>query len=326
MFKGLMTEKGALFDEQKRRVLDGVVEVEIAQSHDEEYLTRVVSDYHALFSVYVFAKITRRIIEAGRNLKVIARYGVGTDNVDIKAATEHGIVVTYLPRYHLPSVPEHVIALILALARKIPACDRSVKSGHWNHEEFCGIDIEGKTLGILGMGRIGLMLAHKVMALGMKVIGYDPYWEAKTIEMEQIQIRDFETVVREADFLSVNMPLTAETRNIIGTGVFQIMKPVAFLINTARGPIVDEDALYDALVRGRIAGAALDVMSQEPPGANHKLYQLDNVIITPHVGGSTQESWERAAMTAAKSAVDVLQGKKPEFVKNPEVLARLNLK
>lgn len=320
-----MTEKGAQFEEQKRRYFDGVLQPKVAERLDEDYLAEQVVGCDALMSVYVFAKITRRVIEAGGTLKVIARYGVGTDNIDVAAATERGIVVTYLPSYHLPSVPELAIALLFALARRIPAGDRHVRAGQWRGELFCGVDVEGKTLGLLGLGRTGAMVARKALALGMKVVGYDASLGPEQVGIERLRHEGFDTVVREADFLSVHVPLTDQTRNLIDASVLARMKPTAYLINTARGPIVDEEALYDALKQQRIAGAALDVMATEPPGPHHKLYGLDNVIFTPHVGGTTVEATDRAVMTAAKSVVDVLRGRTPEYVRNPEVLPRLHL-
>lgn len=252
-------------------------------------------------------------------------YGVGTDNIDVACAAERGIVVTNAPLYHLPSMPEHVIALLFALARNITKADRSVRAGRWNHEEVIGTDVEGKTLGILGLGKIGSLVAKKAMALGMNVVGYDAYLSGAQAGLEGVRVLDCDSVIREADFLSIHVPLCDQTRNLVNREVFAKMKNSAYLINTSRGPVVDEEALYDALVNKKIAGAALDVMSPEPPVKDHKLLGLDNVVITPHCGGSTAEAFGRLGTTAAKSVVDVLEGRKPQFVCNPEVLGKLNL-
>lgn len=325
MFKALITHSSTPFDDANNRIFDGKVESKLAESVDEDYLAEQVEDCDALCVVYVYAKATQKVIESAKRLKVIARYGVGTDNIDLKAATELGVVVTNCPQYHLPTMPEHVIALLFALARKITIADRSVRDGRWNHEEAFGRDIEGKTLGILGLGKIGSLVAKKAMALGMNVVGHDSYLDADQIGIEGLKVTGFNSVIEQADFLSVNVPLCNDTINLIDADIFDKMKKDAYLINTSRGPVVDEEALYDALVNKSIAGAALDVMATEPPDKKHKLFGLDNVIITPHCGGSTVEALQRLGITAAKSVVDVLEGRKPESVCNMEVLKKLNL-
>jgi len=325
MFKALQTETGFPFEKANQEVFKGIVETIPSKSHDENHLIDLVRDCDAVLSIYTPAKVTRKIIEAGKKLKVIGRYGVGTDNIDVTAATENGVAVVNCPIYHIPSVPEHVLALIFALARKIPAADRSVRRGQWNHEHFIGTEIEGKTLSILGLGRIGSTLAKKAVGLGMTVLGYDPYIPAGKADVPGLRVVAFDQAVAEADFLAVGMPLTDKTRNSIGANVFSRMKKTAYLINTARGPIVDENALYEALKSGRIAGAALDVMAAEPPGLNHKLYEFDNVVITPHTGGSTNESFARLGGLVARDVVNVLQGKMPRHLFNPKVLEKLKL-
>jgi D-3-phosphoglycerate dehydrogenase / 2-oxoglutarate reductase len=325
MFKAVQTETGFPFEKDNQEVFKGILETIPTQSHDENHLIDRVQDCDAFLSIYTPAKVTRKVIEAGKKLKVIGRYGVGTDNIDVSAATEYGIAVVNCPIYHIPSVPEHILALIFALARKIPAADRSVRRGQWNHENFVGTEIEGKTLSILGLGRIGAALAKKAIGLGMTVLGYDPYVPAGKADIPGLRIVSFDQAVTEADFLAVGMPLTDETRNSIGEKIFSRMKKTACLINTARGPIVDEAALYNALKSGRIAGAALDVMATEPPGANHKLYEFDNVVITPHTGGSTKESFARLGGLVARDVVSVLQGKMPRHLFNPKVIDKLKL-
>jgi D-3-phosphoglycerate dehydrogenase / 2-oxoglutarate reductase len=325
MFKGLQTETGFPFEKDNQEIFKGILETVATQSHDENHLIDLVRDCDAFLSIYTPAKVTRKVIEAGKKLKVIGRYGVGTDNIDVSAATENGIAVVNCPIYHIPSVPEHVIGLMSALARRIPAADRSVRQGQWNHENFVGTEIEGKTLSILGLGRIGATLAKKAIGLGMTVLGYDPYVPAVKADIPGLRIVSFDQAVAEADFLAIGIPLTDETRNSIGEKVFSIMKKTACVINTARGPIVDEAALYSALKSGRIAGAALDVMATEPPGVNHKLYEFDNVIITPHTAGSTKESFARLGGLVARDVVSVLQGKMPRHLFNPKVLGKLKL-
>lgn len=326
MLKALVTDCNTPFDDANSQIMGEKVELIFAEKFEEDHLIDKVRDCDALCSIFVFAKITRRIIEAGKKLKVIARYGVGTDNIDVKAATEQGIVVTNCPRYHLPTMPEHIIALMFALARKVTIADKSVRNSQWNHELAMGVDIEGKTLGIVGFGKIGSTLAAKATALGMKVIAYDSCFSPDQKHIDGVEIKSFEDIVKESDFLSINVPLTETTRNLFNSSVLKKMKKNSYLINTSRGAVIDEDAMYDALVNNRIAGAALDVMAKEPPDKNHKLFSLNNVIITPHCGGSTVEAFRRVGDTAAKSIIDVLCGKKPEYACNPEVLRTLNLK
>jgi D-3-phosphoglycerate dehydrogenase / 2-oxoglutarate reductase len=325
MFKAVQTETEFPCEKDSQEVFKGIVETIPSRSHDESHLIDLVRDCDAFLSIYTLAKVTRKIIEAGKKLKVIGRYGVGVDNIDVSAATENGVAVVNCPVYHIPSVPEHILALVFALARRIPAADRSVRQGKWDHQQFVGMEIEGKTLSILGLGRIGSTLAKKAAGLGMTVLGYDPYVTAGSSELPGLRVVNFDQAVAEADFLAVSMPLTDETRNSIGEKIFSRMKKTAYLVNTARGPIVDENALYSALKGGRIAGAAMDVMATEPPGLNHKLYEFDNVIITPHTGGSTKESFARLGGLVARDVVSVLQGKMPRYLFNPRVLDKLKL-
>ena len=326
MFRALMTDEPTPFADAIEHWFAGKIEWTVAAERDEDYLAEQIRDCDALCSVWVWAKVSRKVIEASKELKVIARFGVGTDNIDVACATERGIVVTNAPSYHLPSMPEHVIALLFALARNVARADRSVRAGRWNHQEVLGTEVEGKTLGILGLGKIGSLLAKKAVALGMNVIAYDAYLSGEEVSLEGVRIMDCDSVIGQADFLSINVPLCDETRNLVNAEVLGKMKSSAYLINTSRGPVVDEEALYDALAGNKIAGAALDVMAPEPPAKDHKLFSLDNVVITPHCGGSTVEAFQRLGASAAKSVVDVLQGRKPDFVSNPEVLSKLDLK
>lgn len=317
-YKGLVTEPMPLFNEEKRKIFGNLIHLEVCEKIMEDYLAEVISDFDALLVVY--ARVTHKVIEKAANLKVIARYGIGTDNIDIKAATEHNIVVTYVPEYHLPTVAEHALVLMLSLARKIPQADRDVRAGNWEYRKFCGVDIEGKILGIVGLGRTGLTLAQKAQGLGLRVVGYDPYVNKKDVLKErQIGFVSFEELLRQSDFVSVHIPLSEETRNLFDTAQFGMMKCSAFFINTSRGAIVNETALYEALKNRQIMGAAVDVMSTEPPGSSNKLYELDNIIFTPHTAWFTKEAMLRLEMTAAQSVVDVLNGKKPKYVRNPEV-------
>ena len=318
MYKALITEPMPLFEEERKRYYDGILEVTIAERIDEDYLVKAIDDFDVLMVVY--AKVTKRIIDAGKKLKVIARYGIGTDNIDVDYATTRSIPVVYSPEYHIPSVPEHILALMFALARRVTKADYSVKSGNWDYREFAGVDIEGKTLGIIGFGRIGRALAKKAFALGMKVICYDPYIADVDAHISKhVQFDSFDNVVSNADFLSICAPLTSLTKGLINRDVFAKMKPSSYLINTARGAIVSESDLYEALSNNTIAGAAIDVMEQEPPAVDNKLFNLQNIIITPHIAWFTEEATQRLEFTVAKGIIDVLNDKTPEYVANPEV-------
>ncbi len=317
MYKALMTEPLPLFEEEKKQIYKDVVEITVADKTDQDSLAQVIGDYDAILVVYNL--VSRQVIEAGKKLKVIGRYGIGTDNIDLEAATEHGIVVTYCPEYHLPTVAEHALALMFSLARKIVPSVIDVHDGNWEYTKFRGADIEGKTLGLLGLGRTGALMGRKAVLLGMRVIGYDPYVTQDMLGDADILVASLDDVVRKADFLAVHVPLDDSTRGSVNAGVFSKMKKTAFLINTSRGPVVDEEALYDALAGGEIAGAALDVMTKEPPGKGHKLYGLENCIITPHTAWYTEEAMRRLEMTGAQNAVDALTGKRPKYVRNIEV-------
>ena len=218
MYKGLITEPMPLFEEEKRKYYNGIIDVVVAEKTNENYLIDRIADFDVLQVVY--AKVTKSIIEAKKKLKVIARYGIGTDNIDVATATKLSIPVVYAPEYHIPSVPEHILALIFTLARRIPEANQSVKSGEWNYKKFCGIDIEDKVLGIIGLGRIGKSLAKKAIALGMKVIGYDPYLSDNKAIKEKIVMKSLEEIIKESDFLVLCIPLTSETKGFINKNIF----------------------------------------------------------------------------------------------------------
>ena len=320
MYRALMTEPLPLFEQEKRQVYKDIVDITVADRTDQDSLAQAIANYDAILVVYNL--VSRQVIDAGKKLKVIGRYGIGTDNIDLKAATEHGIVVTYCPEYHLPTVAEHALALMFCLARRIVPSAIDVRKGNWEYTRFRGVDIEGKTLGLLGLGRTGALMGRKAALLGMRVIGYDPYVTQDMLGDAGIAVRSFDEVIREADFLAVHVPLDDRTRGSINREVFKKMKKTAMLINTSRGPVVDEDALHEALTSGEIAGAALDVMTKEPPGPGHKLYGLDNCIITPHTAWYTEEARWRLEMTGAQNVVDALTGKRPKYVRNAEVYAK----
>lgn len=271
------------------------------------------------------APFPREIMEAATALKVIGRHGVGVDNIDVKAATEKGIVVVNTPNANATSVAEHTVTVIGALAKRVAPYDRATREGRWEiRNSYKAIDLDGKTLGLVGIGRIGSMVARRVgAAFNMKVIAYDPYVTVeKARELGVTLCPQMEEVFRQADVVSLHTPLTPETRRFVNAARLSLMKPTAFLINLSRGEVVDEKALYEALKSGVIAGAAIDVYDPEPPPADSPLFTLENILLSPHSAALTQECVIRMATGAAEGVVDLLSGKRPQFVVNPEVYKR----
>jgi len=251
-------------------------------------------------------KVTAELMDAAKKLRVIGRAGVGVDNIDVAAATGRGIVVMNAPDGNTITTAEHTIALLVALARSVAQANQSLKEGNWKRKQFIGVELQGKTLGIIGLGRIGRAVAARARAFGMKIVGHDPFIapdQARDLEIEAAPLDD---VFARADFLTVHTPLTAETRGIVGPEAFKKMKQGVRVINCARGGLVDEVALYDAIKSGIVAGAALDVFEQEPPPHDHPLLALDEVIATPHLGASTTEAQEGVAFTVAEQVRDYL--------------------
>lgn len=251
-------------------------------------------------------KVTADLLEAAGRLRVIGRAGVGVDNIDVPSATKRGVVVMNAPDGNTITTAEHTIAMLVALARSIPQANSSLKGGRWERKKFIGVELQGKTLGIVGLGRIGRVVASRARAMGMIIVAYDPFIAQEQARDLEIELASLDEVYARADFLTVHTPLTAETRGIINAEVLSKMKPGARIINCARGGLVDEDALYQAITSGAIAGAALDVFSQEPPPIEHPLLSLDQVIVTPHLGASTTEAQEGVALTVAEQMRDYL--------------------
>ena len=260
-----------------------------------------------------------------QRVKIVARMGVGYDSVDVKACTENGVILTNTPDGVRRPVATSILALILALSHKLFTKDTITRTGRWaettNH---MGVGLTGKTVGSIGVGNIGGELFRLLAPLDMRHVAYDPYAKAEECATLRVRLTDKETVFRESDFVCVNTPLTPETRGFIGAREFAVMKPTAYFINTARGPIVDEKALYAALAERRIAGAALDVFEVEPIAQDNSLLTLDNVIVTPHSICWTDEFFRNNAESAFRSVVAVASGKTPTFVVNRDVLQRGN--
>lgn len=276
----------------------------------DELLT-ALSEYHALV-VRSRTKVTAKVVEAGKNLKVIGRAGVGVDNIDVAAAVARGITVVNSPMAASVSVAEHTLGLMLALARLIPAADASLKQGKWEKSAFMGGELTAKTLGLLGIGRIGALVANRAAAFGMSVLAYDPYLNETQIRERHAEPATFDDVLARADYISLHLPLTAETNGLIGANQFAKMKKGARLVCAARGGVIDEEALRAALDSGALAGAALDVFAAEPPPAG-SIATHPKVIATPHVGAQTAEAQTRAGLAIAEEVSTVLQGKEPRW-------------
>jgi len=268
-------------------------------------LGRRLADYDGLV-VRSETKVTGALIDAAPRLRVVGRAGVGVDNIDVLAATARGVVVMNAPDGNTITTAEHTLALLIALARRLPQANSSVKAGRWERKQFVGTELRGKTLGIVGLGRIGRVVAHRARSFGMNVVAFDPFIAPDQARDMEIELGSLDEVFKRADFLTVHTPLTSETRGIIGRDAFAKMKPGIRIINCARGGLVDEAALLEAINDGIVAGAALDVFTQEPPPPDHPLLLREEVIVTPHLGASTTEAQEGVAFTVAEQMRDYL--------------------
>jgi len=281
------------------------IEVDVQTDLTPGELLKIIGDYEGLI-VRSQTKVTKDVIDSAKKLKVIARAGTGIDNVNVEAATRKGIIVMNVPGGNTISAAENTIAMILSMSRNIPQANASMKNGKWEKKKFTGTEVHDKILGIIGLGRIGTEVAKMAQGLGMHTIGYDPFVfleQAKKMGIEYVKLQE---IFKKSDYITVHTPFSKETRHLIGKREFALMKDGVRIINCARGGIIDETALYDAIKTGKVAGAALDVFESEPPERS-PLLTLDSVITTPHLGASTQEAQVRVAVDAAKQVVDVLK-------------------
>jgi len=283
-----------------------------------EELVSSIPDYDAIV-VRSRTKVTQEVIEASQKLKIIARAGVGVDNVDVEAATEKGIMVVNAPESTSITVAEHTMGIILSLARKISIADKSVKEGKWEKSKFMGSELAGKTLGVIGMGRIGSQVVKRCKAFDMKILVNDPYITEEVASRLGATIVERDTLFKESDVITIHVPLTPETKHSIGKAEFDLMKDTACIINCARGGIINEEDLYQALSNNEIGGAGLDVFETEPP-VDNPLLTLDNLVATPHIGASTREAQRDAAIIVAKEIKEVLTGGTARNVLNMPVL------
>jgi len=276
------------------------IEVDVKTGLTPEELERTIGDYDVLV-VRSATKVRKPLIEAARNLKLIVRAGVGLDNVDIECAQARGIEVMNTPAASSNAVAELTVGYLFALARHLPQATTSLRAGKWEKKKFDGSEIAGKTLGLVGYGRIGWLVAKKALALDMEIIAYDPYVsDPRGLEMEFVSLED---LLQRADYISMHLPLTNETRNLIDAPQFEMMKDGVCIINCARGGTINEDALYEAIRAGKVAGAALDVYAEEPARDN-RLFELDEVIGSPHIGAATVEAQHRVSTEVAEKVIE----------------------
>ncbi|WXG43665.1 MAG: D-glycerate dehydrogenase [Promethearchaeati archaeon SRVP18_Atabeyarchaeia-1] len=289
----------------------------------EGVLKREVSEVDGLLCLLT-EKITPSVIDAGENLKVIANIAVGYDNIDVKRATEKGIFVTNTPGVLTETTADLAWALLMAAARRIVEADKFLRAGkwkiQWNLMFMTGLDVYSKTLGIMGLGRIGQAVAKRAKGFNMKILYHDEKRNPEAEDELGVQYADMETVLKEADFISIHVPLTEKTRGFISDRQLALMKKTAILINTSRGPVIDESALYRALKQGTISGAGLDVFQKEPIDRDNPLIKLENVVLVPHIGSASTETRTKMAVMAVENAISALRGKAPQNLVNPDVL------
>jgi D-3-phosphoglycerate dehydrogenase / 2-oxoglutarate reductase len=293
-------------------------DLQLAAENSPEAIMQIAKDADAILVTY--AKITGDMIRQLTRCRIVSRFGIGVDNVDIEAATAKGIVVTQVPDYCIDEVSDHAMALLLAAARKIPMANAQVHGGTWKMPNFVPMHrLRGSVLGLVGFGRIPQLVVPKAKSFGLRVVAFDPYAPAEVFQRLGVDSVSFDELLRISDFVSLHSPLTPETKGLMNAEAFRKMKQTAYVVNTARGPVIDEAALAAALDAKEIAGAALDVMTQEPPGSS-PLFGRDNVIVTPHTSFYSEESLVELQTKAAEEVVAVLSGKAPRNPVNPEAL------
>lgn len=303
--------------EESHKILERIAEVKVGKPgvvFTEDRLIREIEDVDALI-ITSQHHVTKKVIEAANRLKVIVKYGSkpGIDNVDSEAASKKGVVVCYTPGANSDSVAEHTTALILALSKRLCATSSRLRQGIWRDKSLLGHELLGKTVGIIGLGTIGGKVAEKIRGFGVKLLAYDPYVSEEYAKQAGAKLVDLKTLLKESDIITVHAALTEETVHLIGEKELKLAKESAFIVNTARGRVIDEKALIKALKEGWIAGAALDVFEEEPPRPDNPLLEMDNVLVTPHFASCTYEAYQREASMAAEAVLRVLQGKRPKL-------------
>ncbi|HTX62126.1 MAG TPA: phosphoglycerate dehydrogenase [Acidimicrobiales bacterium] len=312
MARVLVTEKIA--DRGLELLAEAGHEVDVREGLNPAELLEVVEGAHALV-VRSATKVTAEVLAAGSELVVVGRAGVGLDNVDVPAATDRGVMVVNAPTSNILSVAEQAMGLLLAQARNIPQAHAALVAGRWERSRWEGVELYDKVLGIVGLGRAGSFVASRAAAFGMRLLGFDPYVTHERARAIGVELRSLEEVFAESDFVTIHTPKTVETTGLVGRELLAKAKPGIRIVNTSRGGIVDEEALYEALRAGTVAGAALDVFSTEPPGAS-PLFELGNVVVTPHLGASTEEAQDKAGVSIAEQVLLALSGDVVPFAVN----------
>ena len=290
-------------------------QVRILTAYPSEHeLVKACGDAHGILAR--LGTISTRVIDSAPHLSIIARHGVGVDAVDLEAATRRGVVVTTTGSENAAAVAEYTFALLLALVRKLLVADGGMRKGEWSREALVGMELDGRTLGIVGLGAIGRRVARQAIGFGMRVFAFDP--KIRDAEDPAIALTSFEDLLERSDVVTLHIRLTAETARLIDARALARMRPGAYLINTARGEVVDEQALIEALSSGALGGAALDTYDQEPLPAGSPLRRLSNVLLSPHVAGQTSAALVRVAICAAQAILDEFAGRQPKYVYNPE--------
>jgi len=284
----------------------GTIKVDVKIGLKPEELAACIGDYDGII-VRSGTKVTKEVIEAGKNLQVIGRAGVGVDNIDVEFATKKGIIVMNAPGGNTVSTAEHTVGMMLALSRNIPQADRSVKEGKWERKKYTGVELSGKTLGVIGLGRIGSYVAQLALAFNMKVLAYDPFISQEKAKRIGVELVELDELYQNSDYITLHVPKSEETKGMISKSEFDRMKDGVRIINCARGGLIDEQALYEALRSGKVAGAALDVYENEPP-VGSPLLELDNCITVPHLGASTHDAEINVGIEMAHQVVDALSG------------------
>jgi phosphoglycerate dehydrogenase-like enzyme len=318
----LATLQGEFLTTLKRAGFELVYPAKQVQMLEEDVLTQMKGISSSLAGSEPYS---RKVFEALPALKIVARAGVGYDAVDVTAATDHGVVVTIAPGTNQDAVAEHTFLLILALAKNLIAQHQPIKEGKWPRK--ANLPLRGRVLGLVGLGRIGKAVALRGIAFGMKIVAYEPFPDKVFIEKHGIKLTTLEEVLKNGDYISLHLPAMAETRHLINASTLALMKPTAFLVNTARGAIIEEKALVDALSNKKLAGAGLDVFDDEPPAGDHPLLKLDNVVFTAHTAGVDTQSRDEMALKAAECIAKLSQGEWPaECIVNPEVRGKFKWK
>lgn len=305
MFKVLVSDP--ISDMGIQQLVDASdVSVDKKTGLSEEELIAIIGDYDAML-VRSQTRVTANIMKAGKKLKVVGRAGVGVDNIDLEAATQNGIIVINAPDGNTITTCEHTFAMMMALARHIPQAYKKTVSGTWDRKSFLGVELRNKTLGVLGMGRIGSEVAKRAKAFGMNIMGFDPFMTEERAEKLGVKLGSVDDIVRNADFITVHTPLTPETRHMIGKSQFDVMKRGMRIVNCARGGIIDEEALVQAIDEGIVEGAAFDVFEKEPPAADHPFLGHPSIVVTPHLGASTVEAQENVAIDVSEQVLHILR-------------------